>query len=228
MGIQMAGFLCRSQITQFFGTKITKDITRPSITLGLFLLRHLVFESLQTLIYFCRVELERGFKMNLQLQSLFEMQNELDRRIERDRGLENEDLIDKKILALQVEVGELANETRCFKFWSSKAPSDKEVILEEFVDGLHFLLSLGIILPYDVPKQMQVPELIQESLVDAFLKVYEDLTTLKNNRNDVNNYVTLMEDYLMIGRLLGFTAEEVNHAYLSKNEVNHTRQDQGY
>ncbi|WP_349408098.1 dUTP diphosphatase [Pseudalkalibacillus sp. SCS-8] len=166
--------------------------------------------------------------MNLKLQSLFDMQNELDRRIERDRGLENEDLVDKKILALQVELGELANETRCFKFWSSKAPSEKSVILEEFVDGLHFLLSLGIILPYDVPQQMQVPELVEENLVNAFLKVYEDLTILKNNRDDVNNYVTLMEDYLMIGRLLGFTSEEINEAYLSKNQVNHTRQDQGY
>ncbi|MGM7702280.1 dUTP diphosphatase [Pseudalkalibacillus sp. Hm43] len=166
--------------------------------------------------------------MNLKLQSLFEMQNELDRRIERERGLENEDLVDKKILALQVELGELANETRCFKFWSSKAPSERSVILEEFVDGIHFLLSLGLILPYDVPQQMQVPELVQENLVDAFLKVYEDLTNLKNNREDVNNYVTLMEDYLMIGRLLGFTSEEINEAYLSKNEVNHSRQDQGY
>ncbi len=166
--------------------------------------------------------------MNLKLQSLFEMQNELDRRIERERGLENEDLVDKKILALQVELGELANETRCFKFWSTKAPSERSVILEEFVDGIHFLLSLGLILPYDVPQQMQVPELVQENLVDAFLKVYEDLTILKNNREDVNNYVTLMEDYLMIGRLLGFTSEEINEAYLSKNEVNHSRQDQGY
>lgn len=166
--------------------------------------------------------------MNLKLQSLFEMQNELDRRIERDRGLENVDLIDKKILALQVELGELANETRCFKFWSSKPPSERGVILEEFVDGLHFLLSLGIILPYEVPMQMQVPELLEENLVEAFLKVYEDLTVLKNNRDDVNNYVTLMEDYLLIGRLLGFTSEEINDAYLSKNQVNHTRQDQGY
>ena len=38
----------------------------------------------------------------------------------------------------------LANETRCFKFWSTKGPSDDAVILEEYVDSIHFLLSLGI------------------------------------------------------------------------------------
>ncbi len=75
---------------------------------------------------------------------LLNMQNELDRHIESEHGLQNADLVDKKILALLVELGELANETRCFKFWSKKAPSEQEVILEEYVDGIHFILSLGI------------------------------------------------------------------------------------
>ncbi len=48
----------------------------------------------------------------------------------------------KRDLALTIELAELANETRCFKYWSSKGPSEREVILEEFVDSIHFLLSL--------------------------------------------------------------------------------------
>ena len=48
------------------------------------------------------------------------------------------------MLALLVEIGELANETRSFKFWSVKPASEKKIILEEFVDGIHFILSLGI------------------------------------------------------------------------------------
>src|SRR3954469_23285631 len=80
----------------------------------------------------------------MQLETLFEMQAGLDRYIEENHQLENEDLFNRKVLALLVEIGELANETRCFKFWSVKPPSDKQVILEEFVDGVHFILSLGI------------------------------------------------------------------------------------
>ena len=46
-------------------------------------------------------------------------------------------------MALLVE-RELANETRSFKFWSTKGPSANEIILEEYVDSIHFLLSLLI------------------------------------------------------------------------------------
>src|SRR5690625_2283374 len=54
----------------------------------------------------------------MNLEELFKIQAELDKRIVEKHGLQNEDLLDKKILALQVELGELANEWRGFKFWS--------------------------------------------------------------------------------------------------------------
>ncbi|HAQ08050.1 MAG TPA: dUTPase, partial [Bacillus bacterium] len=85
----------------------------------------------------------------MNIEKLFRMQKELDRHIELQHGLVEEDLFDRKILALLVELGELANETRCFKFWSLKPSSEKQVILEEFVDGIHFILSLGIECGFD-------------------------------------------------------------------------------
>lgn len=81
--------------------------------------------------------------------TLFKMQKALDSHIESQHGLQNEDLFERKVLALLVEIGELANETRCFKFWSVKPSSERNVILEEFVDGVHFILSLGIECGYD-------------------------------------------------------------------------------
>src|SRR5699024_11074132 len=67
-----------------------------------------------------------------------------DKYIEENNDLANTDIFEAKYLALLVELGELANETRCFKFWSKKPGSDRAVILEEFVDNLHFILLLGI------------------------------------------------------------------------------------
>ena len=61
----------------------------------------------------------------------------------------NRKIVKRKMLALLVEIGELANETRCFKYWSNKPASEREVILEEYVDGLHFILSIGIDLGID-------------------------------------------------------------------------------
>ena len=55
----------------------------------------------------------------LNLVKLFEMQRQLDEHIEKEHPRKpGEDRLAKKILALQVELGELANEWRGFKFWS--------------------------------------------------------------------------------------------------------------
>ena len=42
-------------------------------------------------------------------------------------------LYEKNCLELIVELGELANESKCFKYWSKKQPN-KELVLEEFAD----------------------------------------------------------------------------------------------
>ncbi len=65
----------------------------------------------------------------MNLTKIFGMQKVLDTRIIEEHGLEGQNLFYNMILALQVEIGELANETRCFKHWSNKGSSEKEVIL---------------------------------------------------------------------------------------------------
>lgn len=79
------------------------------------------------------------------LKDFLECQDELDKFIIENKKLniKRNELLTDTLLALQVEVSELANETRCFKHWSNKGPSDKNIILEEYVDVLHFFLSLG-------------------------------------------------------------------------------------
>src|SRR5699024_7253229 len=79
----------------------------------------------------------------MNLQPLFETQAKLDKRIVEKKGLQGKDLLDKKILSLQVELGELANELpEVFKFWSNKKNNYKKA-LEEYCDCLHFILSIG-------------------------------------------------------------------------------------
>ncbi len=47
---------------------------------------------------------------------ILNMQSELDRNIEKAHGVENEDLTNRKLVALLVEIGEFANEIRPFKY----------------------------------------------------------------------------------------------------------------
>jgi dimeric dUTPase (all-alpha-NTP-PPase superfamily) len=157
---------------------------------------------------------------------LFEMQKQLDRHIEEKHNLRQERLIERKILALLVEVGELANETRCFKFWSLKPPAEKETILEEYVDGIHFLLSLGLELEVSPHISIPIAE-TKAALTNQFLNVYECIASFQKNMSQ-DTYVNLFSQYLILGELLGFSPEDIKQAYAAKNDINFQRQEQGY
>jgi dimeric dUTPase (all-alpha-NTP-PPase superfamily) len=161
-----------------------------------------------------------GDTMNL--QKLFEIQRKLDERIIKEHGLEGKNLFDHKLMALKVELAELANEIRIFKYWSKKPPSPKEVILEEFVDVKHFLLSLGLERRWD--RFIDVIDYKPYLELDPF----ENLMQLfENNFTSSGHYLNAWKNFLALGIQLGFTEQEIVDGYMKKNEKNHERQDSG-
>jgi dimeric dUTPase (all-alpha-NTP-PPase superfamily) len=163
----------------------------------------------------------------MQLEKLFTMQQALDQHIEEKHSLQEEDLFNRKVLALLVELGELANETRCFKFWSVKPSSAKNVVLEEFVDGIHFILSLGIECGFDKLQYSNQTEPTALTVSEQFLFIYEKINHFKNSKNELD-FKTLLESYLHLGALLRISYEEMEEAYFMKNEVNYQRQQNNY
>ncbi|MFL6563260.1 MAG: dUTP diphosphatase [Bacillus sp. (in: firmicutes)] len=163
----------------------------------------------------------------MQLEKLFQMQKALDTHIEDKHSLQDEDLFDRKVLALLVEIGELANETRSFKFWSVKPSSAQEVILEEFVDGVHFILSLGIECGYETDQLDFNNGESSLNVTEQFLFVYDRIITFQKSRR-FEDYTKLFAAYLQLAALLGFTYEEIEKAYFHKNEVNYLRQQNNY
>jgi dimeric dUTPase (all-alpha-NTP-PPase superfamily) len=190
----------------------------------------------------------------MNLAKLFELQRELDARIVRENGLEGQDLLPQKILALQVELGELAQEWRGFKYWSEdrvprtrvlvgRTTDDigfkdigpehiKNPLLEEYVDCLHFILSIG--LEFEQDEREDLPDLldIQKDIDDtltAFAECFNRASDLQMFRDTVDlDWKDLMQTFIRLGKLLGFTWDEVEQAYLAKNAVNHERQANGY
>lgn len=161
----------------------------------------------------------------MNLDKLFKLQHNLDERILKEHNLHEESLCSKKILALQVEISELANETRCFKFWSNKGPSSKDRILEEYVDCLHFILSLGLEKNFSNIK-LNFKNYPSE-LTEKFNNIYIDINDFVVCPSE-DNYLTLFQDFLCLGTDLGFNLNEIEKAYLKKNNINHIRQDNGY
>lgn len=160
----------------------------------------------------------------MELKQLFDMQRTLDERIIKQHGLEGKELLDQRILALNVELAELAQETRCFKFWSTNKQSSERV-LDELVDVLHFVLSVGI----------------ETGLEENFAKFYEgniELVVIFNHlfnligdfhySSEGGEYFRLTSCFVRLVKSLGFTWEQVTQAYIEKNKENHDRQDRGY
>jgi dimeric dUTPase (all-alpha-NTP-PPase superfamily) len=162
-----------------------------------------------------------------QLEKLFQMQKGLDTHIEGKHQLQKEDLFNRKILALLVEIGELANETRSFKFWSVKPSSSKEVILEEFVDGIHFILSLGIECGFHETAFELNEKASPITVTDQFLTIYELISIFQKSK-ELKDFLALFEAYSQLAELLGITNEEMVQAYFKKNEVNYQRQRNNY
>jgi dimeric dUTPase (all-alpha-NTP-PPase superfamily) len=166
----------------------------------------------------------------MNIKKMFEMQKGLDQHIEDQHQLAHTDLFDRKILALLVELGELANETRCFKFWSVKAPSQRNIILEEFVDGIHFILSLGIECGFETKVEFVQPPNQLGSLItqtEQFLLIYRRISNFQATRS-LEDYQELINEFLKLAAILDFSQQEIEQAYIDKNEVNYERQQQGY
>ncbi|MBT2638536.1 MULTISPECIES: dUTP diphosphatase [unclassified Bacillus (in: firmicutes)] len=159
--------------------------------------------------------------------TLFKMQKALDQHIESQHKLEHEDLFDRKVLALLVEIGELANETRCFKFWSVKPPSQTEIILEEFVDGVHFILSLGIECGFESLESITQNGSEETDTSKQFLSIYKSVHKFRNSRRK-EDYEQLFQGYLKLAQMLGLNEDQIEQAYIKKNEVNYERQRKGY
>ena len=159
------------------------------------------------------------------LKDLYIKQEELDLEIANNHHITYENTRNKRILALLVELGEFANTTRTFKFWSNKGPEGKEIMLDEFADGLHFLLSLGVDKGYQVDTiEVEDDDL---SLTDSLLKSYE-LASRYNLEQSISNYLRLFENYLRALYKIGYSWSEAKEAYYTKLQENHHRQETNY
>ncbi|OIJ12682.1 hypothetical protein BKP37_12840 [Anaerobacillus alkalilacustris] len=181
----------------------------------------------------------------MNIKKLFEVQKILDDRITKEHSLEGYYLIPEKTLALQVELGELANEWRGFKFWSkdqsprikvAKRPSmnydDIEwhnPLLEEYVDCLHFLLSIGLELGFHRDAEVYLVKITDP--IQMFSKQFQLIIQFEMSEGrqaKQNYYYGMLSQFLGLRKSLRFTWEQIEQAYLEKNKINHDRQATGY
>lgn len=146
---------------------------------------------------------------------ILKMQNKLDNIIYKNAGIKEYPFLQTK-LALFVEIGELENEIQDFKYWKKHKNVDKEKVLEEWADCIHFAASIYNFFEYE----------IDNLLIEEMLNI--DINILDIIEQIFKMDLIFLESLIVYGIKLGFEEEKLFEAYCKKNNVNYLRQKEGY
>ena len=166
---------------------------------------------------------------NNNLHKLQNKQSKMDTLIFMLHKTDRKKTLPNRELSFLIELSELMNEHRGFKYWSHRGPSPKEVMLEEYADALHFLLSISIDVGVNFGKD---PFNYQKSLaadnITAFtLNLCDNFTTFKREPS-LQNFHQVMLGFLSLGKAFGFSEIEIIEAYEKKYRMNYHRQANNY
>lgn len=162
----------------------------------------------------------------MNINKLFELQNELEKNMSiisgvEEKALGEENILNIRILALQVKIGELANLTKCYKYTSIQE-MNKNKLLFRYVEGLRYLLSLGNKYHLNAITEKNLEEVEEENLIILFTSIYDMISKLKVAlEKDLylmafNYYIKIFSYYNQIKEVLKISQEE---AYDFFNEI---------
>jgi dimeric dUTPase (all-alpha-NTP-PPase superfamily) len=200
-------------------------------------------------------DIKAKYPHNDRLEVMLRLQSDLNKFIDSLRNIrrwDDEAWVKKYILAMAQEVSELID---CFnwKWWKNPKEIDRNAVIEEIVDIIHFLLSAylqkgmtadeivltaigedGITAEGDSLDQLwdyftRTGEVIisEEDAIDRAVYLHNILTEtyLSNPLEYLENYTPeFWESIVSIANFFNITPEEIYTAYLKKNYENRLRQ----
>ena len=126
------------------------------------------------------------------------------------------EMVKKNKLELLVEIGELANETRYFKYWSSK-PVDMELVRGEFADC--FIITLYFFNIMNIGLDEEFKEIDKYDKVDIFARLYKLASDFYyDDSKDIIKEI--FATIINLGYLIGFTDQDIIDACLTKINKN--------
>jgi Uncharacterized protein conserved in bacteria len=158
-------------------------------------------------------------------QKLYDENKKLDVMFNDLYNIYSDDIIEKNIIELLVELGELANESRSFKYWTKKPPSDKTIILEEYTDGLLMILAFFNVKEIDLDETFPIIE--EKNIIAAFKELFNLVSELDYNL-DNNMLKLIFSNMINLGYLLSFTDNDIIDGSINKINKNKIRFEGGF
>lgn len=165
---------------------------------------------------------------------LMTQQEKLDKNIRAKKGISvlhwNYNLVKNQLIALNVEINEFINECHdIWKYWKDK-PVDKDKIIEEAVDVIHFIMlneNKGKV-SFKANSELMKENLEKyskektEYIKTPLQAIYLLQDTEYNSNTEKLFLVLLILDHY------DFTAKDIMDKYIEKNKVNFERMETGY
>ena len=152
------------------------------------------------------------YQRNLELDIIFNEKYKADKLI-----------FEKNCLELLTEIGELANETKIFKYWSIKKPDENEV-LEEYADCIMMTLYFFGYLNLEL-------ENLEESKSKDAIKLFNHLFVQSSKlMNSISEELVkdIFGSLLNLGNLLGFEEKQILEACQKKQDKVEQRLNTNY
>jgi len=150
----------------------------------------------------------------IKFNDVLESNKELDEMF--NTNFPDTEMVKKNKLELLVEIGELANETRFFKYWKNK-PMDLELVKGEYADCIIITFYFFNIMNINLDEEFM--EIDEFDNVDIFGRLYKLASDFyyNSNRNTIKEFfVTIIK----LGYMIGFTDEIIINACMTKINKN--------
>ena len=152
------------------------------------------------------------------INKIYEKNKELDELFNKKYNLYSEEIIAKNKIELMVEFNELLNESKCFKYWSTKDPNYEKLVYE-YADGLMMILTFFNVYRENIT--------INDNLINKESDIIKHIFYLYNLyndfiNNDANNLNVILNNYLYFGELLKIDFINLEEVILDK--INKTKE----
>ena len=115
--------------------------------------------------------------------------------------------LNQKILAFLHDLGQVAEDSRCYLFWEKDEPIDHQQLLEDYLEGLTMLMSIGYELRIDsIKNHSEIPS--PTDIYSLFFKIYHSILKVQSHYSS-EDYQNTIDDYFTLGFQLNIQIEEI-------------------
>ena len=119
--------------------------------------------------------------------------------------------LNQKILAFLLDLGQVAEDSRCYLFWEKDEPIDHQQLLEDYLEGLTMLMSIGYELRIDsIKNHSEIPS--PTDIYSLFFKIYHSILKVQSHYSS-EDYQNTIDDYFTLGFQLNIQIEEILNSY---------------